>query len=324
MPLIAPSGISRAQAPEPKIEDLLPLLRNQVDNRLDDIKQWIINVEARARQTGDERAGQMLGRFFALLGELTPGTTLEFESVDQTSWEVWVHTDDGVVSIDQLSQGMNSIIAWVGTLLQRMYDIYGDSDEPAAEPAFVLIDGLDAHLHPAWQRLLPSLARKHFPRVQFLATSHSPLVAGGLRQGELFVAERAPQASSDGTEHLVATVTAADVDPEGLRADQVLTSPLFGLMTSRSPDFGNKVDRYSQLMTAAGRTSEEETEMQSLKSVISASYRDGETAAEREAQASQEADLEQMLADVEPTEQNVAALRRLADALGEADGLDET
>jgi hypothetical protein len=228
-----------------------------------------------------------------------------------------------VVSIDQLSQGMNSIIAWVGTLLQRMYDIYADSDEPTAESAFVLIDELDAHLHPAWQRLLPSLTRDHFPRVQFLATSHSPLLAGSLRRGELFVAERAPVAGSDGTEHLVATVAAADVDPEGLRADQVLTSPLFGLMTSRSPGFGNKVDRYSQLMTAASRSPEEEAEMQGLKSVISASYRDGETETERAAEAGQEPDLGETLAGIEPTDENVATLRGLADTLGAAGGLDE-
>ena len=71
--LAAPSGISHPKAPEPRVEDLLPLLRNQIDTRLDDIKQWIINVEARARQTGDERTRQMLDRFFNVLGELTPG-----------------------------------------------------------------------------------------------------------------------------------------------------------------------------------------------------------------------------------------------------------
>jgi predicted ATP-binding protein involved in virulence len=205
-----------------------------------------------------------------------------------------------------------------------MYDIYRESYEPAAEPAFVLIDELDAHLHPAWQRLLPGLARNHFPRVQFLATSHSPLVAGSLRPGELFVAGRVPRTGNDGTEHLAAMVISADVNPEGFRADQVLTSPLFGLMTSRSPEFGKKVERYSQLITAASRTSEEEAEMQSLKSVISASYRDGETAEEREVQASQEVDLDQTLDDIHPNEQNVGALRRLADALGEAGEVNET
>jgi AAA domain, putative AbiEii toxin, Type IV TA system/AAA domain/Trypsin-like peptidase domain len=319
MSLTAPSGISYPQAGEPKVEDLLPLLRNQVDTRLDDIKQWIINIEARSRHRGDERARHMLDRFFAVLSELTPGITLEFESVDQASWEVWVRTDDGVVSIDRLSQGMNSIVAWVGTLLQRMYDIYPASDEPAAEPAFVLIDELDAHLHPMWQRLLPSLTRHRFPRVQFLATSHSPLVAGSLQQGELFVAERVPQMGADGTEHLVATVSQTDVEPEGLRADQILTSPLFGLMTSRSPEFGATVGRYGQLMTVAPRTVEEEDEMQRLKSVISVAYRDGETARERAAEASQDTDLDQALAEVKPSEQNMARLRRLADALS-ADG----
>ena len=268
MPLIAPSGISHPQAPEPKIEDLLPLLRNQVDNRLDDVKQWIINVEARTRQTGDERARQMLDRFFGMLGELTPGTTLELESVDQESWEVWLRTDDGVISIDQLSQGMNSIIAWVGTLLQRMYDIYGSSHDPVAEPAFVLIDELDAHLHPAWQRLLPSLARKHFPHVQFLATSHSPLVAGSLRQGELFVAERALRAAKDGTEHLVATVTAAEVDPEGLRADQVLTSPLFGLETTLSEQVRAELARYGELHAQQRLSAQEQEEYTRLQQEI--------------------------------------------------------
>ena len=268
MSLAAPSGISRPQAPEPRVEDLLPLLRNQVDARLDDIKQWIINMEARARQTEDERARQMLGRFFDLLGELTPGIMLEFEAVDQTSWEVWVRTDDGVVSIDQLSQGMNSIVAWVGTLLQRMYDIYQDSDEPTTEPAFVLIDELDAHLHPAWQRLLPSLTRNHFPRVQFLATSHSPLVAGSLQPGELFVAERAPTDSRDGIERLVATVAAADVNPEGLRADQVLTSSLFGLETTLSEQVRADLARYGELHAQQRRSAQEQEEYTRLQQEI--------------------------------------------------------
>jgi energy-coupling factor transporter ATP-binding protein EcfA2 len=317
--LTTPTGISFPQVPEPRVEDLLPLLRNEVDDRLDDIKQWIINVEARTHQPGGERSRQLLDQFFNVLGELTPDVTLKFEGVDPASWEVWVRTDDGVVSIDQLSQGMSSIIAWVGTLLQRMYDIYEDRDDPTAETAFVLIDELDAHLHPAWQRLLPSLTRQHFPQVQFLATSHSPLIASSLRSGELFVAIREPRPNVDGTEQLVATITAAEVDPQGLRADQILTSPLFGLMTSRSPEFGNQVDRYSQLMTSGSLTPEEQAEVRRLKSAIAASYRDGETAVEREAEAKQDAELEQALADVELTEQNIAGLRKLADSLGATD-----
>ncbi len=291
-----PTGISAAQSPEPRVEDLLPLLLDSVDHRLDDIKQWIVNVDARARR-GEERARQLLDRFFAVLTDLTPGVTLAFDSVDDVSWQVWVRTDDGVVSIDRLSQGMSSILAWVGTLLQRMYDIHPLPPDPAAEPAFVLLDELDAHLHPAWQRLLPGLLRTHFPRVQFLATSHSPLVASDLLPGELFVARREPQTSPDGEERLVAVVTPVDVDTQGLRADQILTSDLFGLMTSRSPGHQRDVARYSELYAASERTAAQEDELTRLRDRLSAAYRDGETAEQRAAQAAEEEVVGAMLTD---------------------------
>lgn len=316
MSLTTLSGISHPQVPEPQVEDLLPLLRNEVDHRLDDIKQWIINVEARSRVTGDERDRQLLDRFFGVLAELTPGTDLAFDTVDMATWQVRVRTDDGIVAIDQLSQGMNSIIAWVGTLLQRMYDIYPDRPEPADEVAFVLIDELDAHLHPAWQRLVPSLTRKHFPQVQYLATSHSPLVASSLASGELFVAMREPQLDAAGTEHLVATVERVDIDAQGLRADQILTSPLFGLMTSRSPEFGERVDRYSELMTAPSRTPDEEAEMLALRRNIALAYSDGETQAQRDAERAAAPDIDVALANAHPSEQTIDRLRGLLDNLG--------
>jgi energy-coupling factor transporter ATP-binding protein EcfA2 len=298
-------GITNPQAPEPRVEDLLPLLRGDVDHRMDDIKQWIINIDARSKDAADgQRWTRLLGRFFDVVKELTPGGTLEFDQVDPAAWEVWVRTDDGVVSIDQLSQGMSSIIAWVGNLLQRMYDIYPHSEDPATEPAVVLIDELDAHLHPAWQRLIPSLTRQHFPNVQFLATSHSPLIAGSLRPGELYVARRVAATQADGVDRLVATIRQQDLDPKGLRADQILTSPLFGMMTSRSTDFDEDVARYDKLLTADSRSPSDEREMLRLRVEIADSYRDGETAEEREQQGGTDMDeLRAQLSDLDPEKQ---------------------
>jgi hypothetical protein len=280
MSVLQASGFANPQTPEPRVEDLLPLLKGEVDHRMDDIKQWIINLYARVKDRDGERWLDLLNRFFGVVQELTPGGVLRFDHVDHVSWDVLVRTDDGIVSIDQLSQGMSSIIAWVGCLLQRMYDIFPNSHDPAQEPAFVLIDELDAHLHPTWQRLLPTLTRKHFPNVQFLATSHSPLVASSLGASELFVARRV-SAEESPNERLVATIERVDIDPKGLRADQILTSPLFGMMTSRSPDFAQDVARYTHLMTNDSRTAAEDVEMARLGDQISASYRDGETAIER-------------------------------------------
>lgn len=312
----AASGISHSQAPEPRVEDLLPLLRGEVDHRMDDIKQWIINVAARAKDVDNQRSAGLLSRFFEVVKALTPGGTLEFERVDPEAWDVWVRTDDGIVSVDQLSQGMSSIIAWVGNLLQRMYDIYPDSPDPAREFAFVLIDELDAHLHPMWQRLVPSLTREHFPNVQFLATSHSPLIASSLRHGELFVARRVLSGQPDGSERLVATIRQEDLDPKGLRADQILTSPLFGMMTSRSPEHTRDVDRYSALMRAGSRTPEEESEIADLQKQLADSYRDGETATERDQEvAPRREDLREMLGKLDPGQ-----IARVKDFVGGADG----
>jgi predicted ATP-binding protein involved in virulence len=59
-------------------------------------------------------------------------------------------------------------------------------DDPAAEAeAVVLIDEIDLHLHPRWQREIRQKLRETFPKVQFIATTHSPFVIQSLRPGEL-------------------------------------------------------------------------------------------------------------------------------------------
>jgi hypothetical protein len=270
------------KSPTPSVSDLLPLLEGQADTRLDDLKQWIASAELHgAKVAGDPT--QMLRTFFAVLADLTPGLRISFDSVDPWSGQVFVKTDDGVVRLDHLSQGMNSILAWVGTLLQRMYDIYGDSENPAHQGAFVLIDEVDAHLHPSWQRMLPSLVRRHFPNVQCLATSHSPLLAAGLEADELLVARREPRVT-DGVQRTVAEIQRTNVDTEGMRADQVLTSPLFGLATTRSPEEFDQIREYSRLLGLRARSSQQEQEFQRLQQKIGQWMFDGESAALRDSE----------------------------------------
>jgi hypothetical protein len=312
--LTSPTGIAHPASAGPDVSDLIPLLHDDVDNRLDDIKQWIINIESRSQDPDGRRWKQLLDRFFAILRELTPGMQLEFAGVDRSSWSVSVRTVDGVISIDQLSQGMSSIIAWVGTVLQRLYDIHPESDEPAHEPAFVLIDELDAHLHPAWQRVLASLARRHFPHVQFLATSHSPLIAGGLESGELFVARRLRMEDADGTDVLTATIEPIAMDVSHMRADQILTSPLFGLMSSRSREAETDINRYSELLGMDERSPQDEREFQRLRAALVDGLAVGETAEERASEAAEAAQVSSTFEELKQLDPEVLQ------ALGSDDG----
>jgi predicted ATP-binding protein involved in virulence len=51
-------------------------------------------------------------------------------------------------------------------------------------PGIVLIDELDLHLHPKWQRRIIEDLRRTFPKIQFIATTHSPFLIQSLRSGE--------------------------------------------------------------------------------------------------------------------------------------------
>jgi hypothetical protein len=55
------------------------------------------------------------------------------------------------------------------------------------QEALVIIDEIDAHLHPTWQRRILTLLLQHFPNIQFFVTAHSPLVVGGCLDGEVVV-----------------------------------------------------------------------------------------------------------------------------------------
>ena len=84
------------------------------------------------------------------------------------------------LSIEQLSDGEKCMIALVGDLARRLVVANPKRDEPLHGKGIVLIDEIELHLHPAWQKgVLPRLLEV-FPNVQFVVTTHSPLVLAQL------------------------------------------------------------------------------------------------------------------------------------------------
>jgi hypothetical protein len=96
--------------------------------------------------------------------------------------------DDGRrVPFRDLSDGQRSMCALVGDLAHRCAELNPQLGLSAAAetPGVVLIDEIDLHLHPRWQRRVVDDLRRVFPRVQFFATTHSPFIIQSLREGEL-------------------------------------------------------------------------------------------------------------------------------------------
>ena len=92
-------------------------------------------------------------------------------------------TPDGDLPLDVLSQGTQSIIQFLARLLfgyAEYYDFPADLEE---KPGIFLIDEIDAHLHPSWQRRIIPTLTEHFPNLQIFCSTHSPLMLAGLEGG---------------------------------------------------------------------------------------------------------------------------------------------
>jgi energy-coupling factor transporter ATP-binding protein EcfA2 len=140
---------------------------------------------------------------------------------------------------NDMSDGFRSALALLTDILRHLISAYGidglaetndDGSVYIDRSGVVLIDEIDAHLHPEWQRTIGFWLKRHFPKIQFLVTTHSPLICQAADPNGLFVlpdpaSEEMPRAlSSREYQSVIAS-----------RPDTLLLSPAFGLENTRSP-----------------------------------------------------------------------------------------
>jgi len=139
----------------------------------------------------------------------------------------------------------------------------------------ILIDEIEQHLHPSWQKYIIKLLHKVFPNLQFIATTHSPLCAIGT-------------ANLENAEKVCSLLVLSQEDdyvkgqdkikpPSGQRADQVLTSYLFDLETTRSDDTLQQIERYSALLAKDKRSEKEQSELVKLRKKLNEKLGSAET-----------------------------------------------
>ncbi|SFW20206.1 Predicted ATP-binding protein involved in virulence [Pseudomonas sp. NFACC09-4] len=90
-----------------------------------------------------------------------------------------------ILDLTQMSDGERSLLAMMIDLCRRLVLANPELDDPLQGTGVVLIDEVELHLHPQWQRGIVEKLRRTFPRMQFILTTHSPFVVQTLRPGEL-------------------------------------------------------------------------------------------------------------------------------------------
>ncbi|MGL6244824.1 AAA family ATPase [Pseudomonas sp.] len=130
-----------------------------------------------------------------------------------------------VLPFRALSDGYRAYIGWIGDMLFHVCKGIASGLKLREMRGVIMVDEIDLHLHPEWQRsVVPTLA-KALPNVQFILTTHSPLVVGSLMSQNLFVL-----AEENGS----SIVKRLPEHVRGKSAEQILLSPYFGLESTRA------------------------------------------------------------------------------------------
>jgi len=142
------------------------------------------------------------------------------------------------LQFDQLSEGYKSILIFVSDLLYRLSLNANEEQKITDLKGIVLVDEIDLHLHPKWQRVIIGKLRKLFPNIQFIFTTHSPTIIQGASEDAIIF--RVYRNSSDGKTRISEPYFRKELDH--LMINTLLTSPLFGLEDSRMDSLDNDAD----------------------------------------------------------------------------------
>jgi hypothetical protein len=198
-----------------------------------------------------------------LRDELLPNQ-ITLDRVDSDG--LWLKDRNGVrLSWGEMSDGYRAALALLADVLRHLINAYGvdglaergsDGKLFIKRSGVVLIDEIDAHLHPEWQREIGFWLKRHFPNLQFLVTTHSPIICQAADKNGLFVL---PEPGSD---ILPRPLTGEEYKKViASRPDTILLTPAFGLQNTRSPQAVEGRAEYAKLQAkkrAGGKLTLEE------------------------------------------------------------------
>lgn len=260
------------QMAAPITERLVTLFQETAS--LAEADQWLRNLNYKRLEQKPEAAATLAVVLELLNDDFLPNQ-ITVDRVDSDG--LWLKDREGnALSWADMSDGYRAALALLADILRHMVnacgtdDLTGRDDEGRLflKPAgVVLIDEIDAHLHPEWQREIGFWLKRHFPNIQFIVTSHSPLICQAADPNGLFVL---PEPGSD---EPARALTAEEYQKViSSRPDTILRSAAFGLQNTRSPVAVEARSAFADLRTkqrAGGKlTQAEQVELERLRQYI--------------------------------------------------------
>ena len=189
-----------------------------------------------------------------------------------------------------LADGYKSAFLWITDLIGWALAFHPKRKSTVGIQGIVIVDELEQHLHARWQRTVVDDLKELFPNVQFVVSTHSPLVASSIgaqinnrSSDKLYVLEATEDGRVEGSQHEFM---------QGWNMDQVLASRAFRYQIRGAPSTERMLRAVSEISQASQRTPDQERLFQDVKNSLKRAFLDGKSHIERIAEL--EADEELM------------------------------
>ncbi|WP_073410092.1 AAA family ATPase [Flavobacterium johnsoniae] len=195
------------------------------DQTLNNPESWLIKQKLLELEQSDQFFFKSIENLELLLSELLEkNVEIKIEGT-----EVKFIEKGTPLSFDQLSEGYKSILIFTSDLLFRLSKNHNNKNDIFNSKATVLVDEIDLHLHPKWQRTIIGKLRTLFPHIQFIFTTHSPTIIQGASHDAIIY--RVYRNADHGKTQVSDPFFRKNLDH--LMFNTLMTSPLFGLEDSR-------------------------------------------------------------------------------------------
>lgn len=238
---------------------------------LAEVDQWLRNLKYKELENREAEREQLEMLLEILSDDLMPNQ-MTIDRVDSDG--LWLMDRNGVqLAWGEMSDGYRIALALLADIIRHLITAYGvggltergeDGRIRIKRSGVVLIDEVDAHLHPEWQREIGFWLKRHFPNIQFLVSTHSPIICQAADTNGLFVL---PEPGSDLQPRALTKEEYEKVIAS--RPDTILLTSAFGLQNTRSPRAVEGRAEYARLQAkrraGAKLTREEEVKLGQLE-----------------------------------------------------------
>ncbi len=233
---------------------------------------WLRELNYKKLEHANSREGGLLGRITQFVNQ-EGFLPFRIRLKRVTSGGVEFEDANGFpVSVEELSDGYRSVLSMTFELIRQLSRSYSEEqifdhqNRQVIVPGVVLIDEIDAHLHPTWQKKVGFWLTEHFPNFQFIVTTHSPLICQAAVKGSIFLLPR------PGTEEKGRMLEGADCDR--LIYGDILdaySTEAFGAGDTRSQEAHTKHERLASLNVKEvkhGLSAKEKEEQERLRAAF--------------------------------------------------------